>query len=310
MYTAIARQFDTQGEPSIARMCALLEVSRAAFYRYWVQQEPTPAEMELRNTIQRLCLQYPSYGSRRIAPLVQAGGQMASRDVVRRIMHEDNLLAVRQRKFIRTTHSQHRYRIYPNLAQHMELEMADQLWVADLTYIRLQAEFVYLALLLDAWSRRVIAWQLGRTLKTELPLAALNKAIEARQPKPGLVHHSDQGSQYASDEYVRCLQSIPAVLSMSAPGCPWENARCESFIKTLKQEEIYARPYRNLAHLERHLEEFIENFYNPLRLHSALGYRSPAVFEAQAPVRVWRPAPLVFDLGQEEFPDDGRKAGA
>jgi putative transposase len=176
-----------------------------------------------------------------------------------------------------TAESEHAFRIHPNLAQHLELTEINQLWVADITYVRLQEEFVYLAVVLDAYSRRVIGW--GRTLESCLTGDALNKAIASRPPKPGLVHHSDRGSQYASADYVHRLESLGAVLSMSRPGRPWENGKCESFIKTLKQEELDARPYRSLEELNDHVTEFIEQIYNQARLHSALAYRSPVEFE-------------------------------
>lgn len=184
--------------------------------------------------------------------------------------------------------------MYPNLAEDLKLTDLNQLWVADLTYLRLQAEFAYLAVVLDALSRRAIGWALGRDLHATLPLAALDRAIQSRQPQPGLVHHSDRGTQYASNVYVARLESIGAMLSMSRPGHPWENGKCESFMATLKREEIDARPYKNLEELERHIEEFIEQIYNRVRLHSALGYLSPAEFERRHTQQntVWRPATL------------------
>jgi len=206
-----------------------------------------------------------------------------------------------------TTESDHTFRIHPNLAQHLELTDINQLWVADITYVRLQGEFVYLAVVLDAYSRRVIGWALGRTLESSLTLDALDKAMASRQPKPGLVHHSDRGSQYASADYVYRLESCGAVLSMSRPGRPWENGKCESFIKTLKQEELDARPYLSLEELNEHVTEFIEQIYNQERLHSALSYRSPVEFEHQS-VRdeaapVWMSATLSFPRYEEIYSD-------
>lgn len=211
-------------------MCEMLQLSRASYYRYWVEKEPDQAEMALRDAVQKECLLHRFYGYRRISVAIQNRGLVVSMKVVRRIMHNDNLLAARRRRFIRTTDSDHSFRVHPNLARYMDVEMADQLWVADMTYIRLKGEFVFLAVVLDAWSRSVIGWSLGRTLKAELPLAALEKAILSRKPKPGLVHHNDGGSQYACHDYVGRLEAIGAVMSMSAPGKPWENAICESFI--------------------------------------------------------------------------------
>ena len=277
----------------------MLQLSRAAYYRHWVDKEPDQAEMALRDAVQKECLSHRFYGYRRIAVLIQRHGLVASEKVVRRIMHNDNLLVARRRKFVATTDSNHGFRIHPNLARYMQVDLPDQLWVADMTYIRLRGEFVFLAVVLDAWSRNVLGWQLGRTLKAELPLAALKKAIQTRQPKPGLVHHNDGGSQYACHDYVGELEAIGAVMSMSAPGRPWENAICESFMNTLKREEIDARAYTNMEHLEQNIEEFIESIYNRVRLHSALGYLSPAEFESKISPCGWRPAPLLLNLRQE-----------
>lgn len=206
-----------QGGLSIQHMCELAGVSRASFYRDWEQQEPNAAEMALRDTIQRAALEHRYYGYRRIVEVLRREGYMVGPKKVRRLMRQDNLLAIRRRRFIVTTDSDHRFKVYPNLAQHLELSDINQLWVADLTYVRLEEEFVYLGIVLDAYSRRVIGWAVDRTMNTELTLTALEQAIASRQPQPGLVHHSDQGSQYASGEYVDRLEACGAVLSMSQP---------------------------------------------------------------------------------------------
>ena len=164
----------------------------------------------------------------------------------------------------------------------MKLNAANQLWVADLTYIRLNREFVYLAVILDAWSRKVVGWALDRTLASRLAVTALERALSARNPGPGLVHHSDRGIQYASHEYVNLLVQHNLTPSMSRPANPYDNASCESFMKTLKYEEIHCRDYRDLEDLQAHVEQFLEGYYNRLRLHSALGYRTPEEFEEQA----------------------------
>jgi putative transposase len=298
----------SQGGLSIQRMCEMAMVSRASFYRSWETKAPTEAEMALRDAIQRMAVTHRFYGYRRIAVLVQREGYEVGAKKVRRLMKVDNLLAVRRRKFIATTDSDHDFVVYPNLAEHLIVNDVNQLWVADITYVRLLAEFVYLAVVLDAFSRRAVGWALGRNLQTSLPLAALENAIHNRQPSPGLVHHSDRGTQYASNDYVKRLEGIGAVLSMSRPARPWENGQCESFLKTLKREEINARPYRTMEELEQHLEEFIEQIYNRVRLHSALGYRSPAEFEQQQALRkteaTWLPAALSFRRHQEIYPDD------
>ena len=262
-------------------MCELAPVSRASFYRHWEAKAPTEAEMVLRDMIQRLAVAHRFYGYRRITVMVQREGYEVGAKKVRRLMKQDNLLAVRRRKFVTTTDSDHDFVVYPNLAEHLMVTDVNQLWVADITYIRLLREFVYLAVVLDAFSRRAVGWALARSLKTSLPMAALEKAIHTRQPKPGLVHHSDRGSQYASNDYVKRLESMGAVLSMSRAGRPWENGQCESFLKTLKQEEIDARPYHTMEELEQHVGEFIEQTYNRVRLHSALGYVSPEEFESR-----------------------------
>jgi transposase InsO family protein len=285
-------------------MCELAGVSRASFYRSWEKQEPTAAEMAVRDAIQRTAIAHRYYGYRRIAAHLQRQGFMVSAKKVRRLMREDNLVAIRRRKFVVTTDSDHRFRVHPNLAQSLELSSINQLWVADLTYLRLEQEFAYLAVVLDAYSRRVIGWELGRTLGVSLTLDAPEKAIADRRPKPGLVHHSDQGAQYACQSYVDRLESCGAVLSMSRPGRPWENGRCESFIKTLKHEELDARQYRTLEELQEHVTEFIEQIYNLKRLHSALDYRSPIEFEKQHESSVgWMPATLSFLRHEEIYPD-------
>ena len=194
-------------------------------------------------------------------------------------MREDNLLAVQPRAFVATTESDHELEVYLNLASRMQLTGMNQLWVADITYLRLKAECVYLALLLDACSRKVVGWALERTLASRLAIDALEQAIVGRQPPPGLVHHSDRGVQYASRDYVALLQKHQIVPSMSRPANPYDNASCESFINTLKREEIYANEYRNLEGLRANIQRFIDQYYNRYRLHSARGYRSPQEFE-------------------------------
>jgi transposase InsO family protein len=285
-------------------MCELAQVSRASFYRNWEQKAPSGAELALRDAIQRIALANRDQGYRRITPEVQRAGFAVGQEKVRRIMRSDNLLAVRRRKFVVTTDSNHRFRVHPNLAESLELNAMNQLWVADITYIRLQREFVFLAVVLDAFSRKVIGWELGRTLETRLPLAALEAAIASRHPQPGLVHHSDRGTQYASNEYVSRLEACGAHLSMSRPARPWENGKCESFIKTLKREEIDARRYASFNQLRQNVDEFIQQIYNKVRLHSALGYRSPEQFEhSQAPEVKWSPAALSFLRHEEIYPD-------
>jgi len=225
---------------------------------------------------------------------------------VLRIMREDNLLAGQPRAFVVTTDSDHGLEVYLNLAGRMKLTGIDQLWVADITYIRLKAEFVYLAVILDGHSRKVVGWALERTLASRLAVAALEQAIAKRQPSPGLVHHSDRGVQYAGAEYVAILKKHGMIPSMSRPANPYNNASCESFIKTLKREEIYARRYDNLEHLRANIEEFIEEYYNRQRLHSALGYQSPEEFEQQSEPR--SAAPDFRSATLQFFENDGNEA--
>lgn len=269
-----------QGSLSVERMCQLAQVSRAGFYRSLQEQEPEAEEMELRTAIQQIFLEHRRrYGYRRVCKELRRRGLLVNRKRVQRLMQTDNLLAVQRRAFVVTTNSHHDFEVYLNLARHVKLTGLNQLWVADITYIRLQKEFVYLAVILDAFSRKVVGWALDRTLATSLPKAALEMAIAIRQPGPGLVHHSDRGVQYASAEYIQVLQQHGIVPSMSRPANPYDNASCESFMKTLKQEEIYLNDYRDLEHLRMNVEVFLEQYYNRRRLHSSLGYQSPEEFE-------------------------------
>jgi putative transposase len=272
-----------QGSLKVERMCELARVSRAGFYRSLKEQVRMEESMEVRSAIQRIALEHRRrYGYRRVTAELKRRGLVVNRKRVARIMREDNLLAVQPKRFVTTTDSKHALEVYLNLARRMHLTAKDQLWIADITYIRLQSEFVYLALVLDAFSRKVVGWKLDRTLASRLAIDALESALATRKPLPGLVHHSDRGIQYASGEYVAILRKHEMVPSMSRPTNPYDNASCESFIKTLKREEIYANEYKDLDHLRSNIEEFIERYYNQVRLHSALGYRSPEEFEEQA----------------------------
>ena len=272
-----------QGSLSIERMCELARVSRAGFYRSLKERAPLEENMEVRSAIQQVALEHRRrYGYRRVTAELRRGGMPVNHKCVARIMREDHLLAVQPKQFVTTTNSSHGLEIYLNLARRMKLTGIDQLWIADITYIRLKEEFVYLAVILDAFSRRVVGWKLDRTLASRLATEALEMAVQARRPPAGLVHHSDRGIQYASAEYGAILSKHEVASSMSRPANPYDNASCESFIKTLKREEIYANEYENLEQLRDHIEEFIERYYNQKRLHSALGYRSPEEFEQAA----------------------------
>lgn len=269
-----------QGGLRIEQMCQLAQVSRAGFYRSLRKAQPVEEAMMVRAAIQEIALVHRRrYGYRRITAELRRRGLLVNRKRVARLMREDNLLAVQPQAFVVTTDSDHELEVALNLANRLTLTGINQLWVADITYLRLKHEFVYLAVILDGYSRKVVGWALDRTLATRLPMAALEHALAERHPPPGLVHHSDRGVQYASSDYVQVLREHQMIPSMSRPANPYDNASCESFMKTLKREEIYANTYRDLGHLRRNMERFIEQYYNRLRLHSALGYRPPEEFE-------------------------------
>ena len=270
----------TQTRLSVVRMCGVAGFSRAGYYRFSDAEKPAPLDMDLRDEIQKIALEWPSYGSRRIKRELKERGWDVNRKRVQRLMREDNLLCVRKRKFVVTTDSAHGLKVYPNLAGSMILTGVDQLWVADITYIRLEEEFVYLAVILDAYSRRVIGWHLSDGLDDSLTQTALRMALGQRVVRPGLVHHSDRGVQYASGDYTDLLKANGIDISMSRKASPWENAACESFMKTLKCEEVYRTEYRNVTDARARIGEFLEKVYNEKRLHSALDYRSPVQFES------------------------------
>ena len=266
---------------SVAEMCALAQLSRAAYYRFLTTPDAGDKDIDLRDAIQRIALEFPTYGRPRLTAELHRRNWQVGPNRVYRILREDNLLCLRRRKFVVTTNSNHDRPVYPNLARGMVLTGIDQLWVADITYIRLETEFVYLAVILDAYSRRAIGWALDRTLEDELTMAALRMALERRMPASGLVHHSDRGVQYASQNYTDVLKTRGITISMSRKGNPYDNAFCESFMKTLKYEEVHRQEYRDLAEARASIAHFLERVYNQKRLHSAIGYRPPVEFEQQ-----------------------------
>jgi putative transposase len=296
-----------QGELSVERMCLLAGVSRASYYRRFAQAAPEEEETQLRDMIQQIVIEHRRfYGYRRVTRELRNRGYLVNHKRVARLMREDNLLAIGKRRFVpTTTNSGHGLQVSLNLAPHLKLTGVNQLWVADLTYIRLRCGFVFLAVILDAFSRKVVGWNLGRTLQGELPLKALRQALQERPLQPGLIHHSDRGVQYACNDYVEMLEANGIVASMSRPGNPYDNAKCESFIKTLKKEEIYCADYRDEDDLRQHLTQFIDTYYNRQRLHSALGYEAPETFEraAVAPQSQTSTAALSFSRHEEIYPD-------
>jgi transposase InsO family protein len=275
-----------QGNPKVARMCGLATLSRAGYYRQWRASAPRQEETAVRDSIQRIALKNRFYGYRRITRELGRMGFVVNHKRVLRLMRLDNLLCLRRRSFIPvTTDSRHGWRVVPNLTRGMELSGLDQLWVADITYVRLKEEFAYLAVVLDAFSRRVIGWALDTHMQASLTVAALKMALEARNPSPfSLVHHSDRGVQYACADYVEVLEQHKILSSMSRPANPYDNAKAESFMKTLKQEEVDGSGYRDCRHARRAIGHFLEQTYNRQRLHSALDYRPPVEFEAECAI--------------------------
>jgi transposase InsO family protein len=264
---------------SIQEACRLSGLSRAGFYRRYEEHEPRQADVELRDAIQKVALENRCYGYRRVTALLRQQGWCVNHKRVLRLMRADNLLALRKKRYVLTTDSHHPFAIYPNLVPRLVLNGINQLWVADITYIRLRESFLYLAVILDAWSRKALAWELGDTLQASLAVAALKKALAERSIEPGIVHHSDRGVQYASNEYVAVLEAHGFLVSMSRTGNPYDNAKAESFMKTLKCEEVYLKQYRDREDVESSITNFIQQVYNSKRLHSALHYLSPAQFE-------------------------------
>jgi putative transposase len=266
-------------EASVRQMCQMLGISRSWLYEKPAIVEPTEQDTRLRDAIEKLCLQFPGYGYRRVTAQLHREDWTINHKSVLRVMREESLLCRLQRAF-RPPAAGSTKTAYPNLTQQIVVTRLDQVWVVDMTYIRLPQGFVYLACVLDAFSRRVIGWHLSKDIDTRLTLAALNKAIAARCPQAGLIHHSDRGVQYASSEYVARLSEIGASLSMSKAGCPYDNAKAESFFKTLKKEEVYLSHYHNFEEARANLGAFLDDVYNVKRLHSSLGYLPPTEFEA------------------------------
>ena len=252
---------------------------------YYYEPKHTPSDEALIDRIGDLCLEFPRYGYRRVTKQLQREGWIVNHKKVARIMRERNWSCrPRKKRWIVTTNSTHGFPVYPNLTKGLSIRTINQLWVADITYIRILTCFVYLAVMLDAFSRRAIGYAVSRTIDTRLTLDALRMAIGTRHPLPGCIHHSDRGVQYASGGYVKELIHHGFQISMSRKSNPYDNAYAESFIKTLKSEEVFLWEYRTLEDVHQRIPYFIEDVYNQKRLHSSLGYRPPSEFEAMAMV--------------------------
>ena len=284
MYTLIDSLLP-QFSISITNACSCMDVSKSGYYdwiaRNRLPNQIDPLEMQLKGEIHQIAIEFPKYGYRRIKKELERRGFKVNFKRVLDLMRVDNLLCIKKTFVPVTTNSNHKHRIYPNIARDMEVTEINQLWVADITYIQLPKEFVYLAVIIDVGSRRCIGWDLDRTIDTQLTLNALYKAMDCRagQDLDCLVHHSDQGVQYASNAYTECLKEHNIQISMSRRGNPYDNAFCESFIKTLKYEEVYISDYRTFDEAFDNLENFIERVYNEKRLHSKIGYIPPIEFE-------------------------------
>jgi putative transposase len=290
-----------QGGLGVEGMCQMAGVSRAGYYRHWQASAPRQEQTGLRDAIQKIALEHRYYGYRRLGAQLRREGWSVNHKRVLRLMREDNLLCLRRRAFVpMTTDSRHRWSVVPNRVRNLTLTGIDQLWVADITYVRMSEAFTYLAIVLDAYSRRVVGWALETDLASTLAVAALDMAIAARRPPYGsLIHHSDRGVQYACRDYAALLHAHGIEASMSRAGNPYDNAKAESFMKTLKHEEVDGRAYRDAEDARHQIGRFIDEVYNRQRLHSALDYRTPEEYEQQLPSPRKAPAPPTAVLIQD-----------
>jgi transposase InsO family protein len=265
----------------VQRLCRLAGLPRATYYRHLAGRREEAGECELRDMIQRICLKHRFYGYRRVTAVLRRQGMVVNAKKVQRLMREDNLLAQRKTPFLKPPAERpSAFLIVPNLVRGLAPSAPDQIWVADITYVHLARTFAYLAVILDAFSRKAVGWAFEDTLDASLAIAALDTALHARKPHPGsLIHHSDRGVQYASIAYRQRLADRDITISMSRPGNPFDNAKAESFMKTLKTEEINGKAFADISDARSRIDSFIAEIYNKDRLHSALGYQSPLEFE-------------------------------
>ncbi|MFN2493393.1 MAG: IS3 family transposase [Pyrinomonadaceae bacterium] len=286
LITQVTSEHDT-GARALKELSAAVSVSRSSYYRHAKKKTKarlrSAPEQRRRERIQEIALAMPNYGHRSMTAELERRRLPTGRDRVLRYMREAQLLCRRRRAFVTTTDSNHDLKVFPNLAKELTLTAVDQLWVADITYIQLPRGFAYLAVLLDAFSRRVIGWSLDQHMMTELPLHALQMALQHRKVKPGLIHHSDRGKQYAAAAYVSLLVKHQIRGSMSRPGNPYDNPQAERFMRTLKYDEVYLSDYQSLTEARASIKHFIEKVYNRKRLHSVLGYKPPVEFERSLP---------------------------
>ena len=268
-------------QADVQHLCRLAGLPRATYYRHLAQRGDEADECELRDAIQRICLRHRFYGYRRVTATLRRQGMVVNAKKVQRLMREDNLLAQRKAPFLKPPAGRpSAFLIVPNLVRGLAPSAPDQIWVADITYVHLARAFVYLAVILDAFSRKAVGWALENTLDASLAVAALETALDTRKPQPGsLIHHSDRGVQYASSAYRQRLAEYDITISMSRPGNPFDNAKAESFMKTLKTEEINGKAFADISDARSRIDSFIAEIYNKDRLHSALGYQSPLEFE-------------------------------
>ena len=277
---------------TISDAARLLNINRFGYYKWLQSNGPDPVliryEMEIKDEMQKIAVEFPRYGYRRMTIELYNRGFHANHKRVLRMMQEDNLLCARKHFKPLTTDSNHNHKVYPNLIRNLKITQPNQVWASDITYIQLIDEFVYLSVVLDLFTRRCIGWKLGRHIDTELTLTALTQALEQRWTPSlqGLIHHSDQGVQYASNQYVDLLKDHDFQISMSRKGNPYDNAFVESFIKTLKYEEVYLNEYETFSDALVNIGRFIDDVYNKKRLHSSLGYRSPDDFEREVNINI------------------------